>query len=144
LYPNSGIGLFYADPGFFDGKNRVFWRIGSKPFLWRILKTGQKARCRNVIEPLCISENVIEPLCISEKVEREVHSIHAQNAPQASNLYIRKVHTPPGAKITPTGNPIDATAQAKKQTPIFSSLWPKVGMEAVGALPGIPSDSVNM
>ncbi len=22
--PNSGIGLFYADSGFFDGKNRVF------------------------------------------------------------------------------------------------------------------------
>ena len=46
---------FYADSGFFDGKNRVFWRIGSKPFLWRILKTGEKARFRNVIEPLCIS-----------------------------------------------------------------------------------------
>ncbi len=29
--PNSGIGLFFADSGFFDGKNRVFWRIGSKP-----------------------------------------------------------------------------------------------------------------
>ena len=52
---NSGIGLFYAESGFFDGKNRVFWRIGSKPFLWRILKTGEKARFRNVIEPLCIS-----------------------------------------------------------------------------------------
>ena len=44
--PNSGIGLFYADSGFFDGKNRVFWRIGSKPFLWGILKTGEKARCK--------------------------------------------------------------------------------------------------
>ena len=31
--PSSGIGLFYADSGFFDGKNRVLWRIGSKPFL---------------------------------------------------------------------------------------------------------------
>ena len=59
---SSGIGLFYADSGFFDGKNRVFWRIGSKPFLWRILKTGEKARCRNVIEPLYLHD---------EKVERE-------------------------------------------------------------------------
>jgi len=49
---NSGIGLFYAESGFFDGKNLDFWRIGSKPFLWRILKTGEKARFRNVIEPL--------------------------------------------------------------------------------------------
>ena len=31
--PSSGVGLFYADSGFFDGKNRVLWRIGSKPFL---------------------------------------------------------------------------------------------------------------
>ena len=30
---NSGIGLFYANSGLFDGKNRFFWRIGSKPFL---------------------------------------------------------------------------------------------------------------
>jgi hypothetical protein len=30
-------------------------RIGSKPFLWWILKTREKARYRNVIEPLCIS-----------------------------------------------------------------------------------------
>jgi hypothetical protein len=28
---------------FFDGKNRVFCRIGSKPFLWRILKPGETA-----------------------------------------------------------------------------------------------------
>jgi hypothetical protein len=57
---------FYADSGFFDGKNRVFWRIGSKPFLWRILKTGEKARFRNVIEPLCISH--------VKKVKREILS----------------------------------------------------------------------
>ena len=50
--PNSDIGLFYAESGFFDGKNLDFWRIGSKPFLWRILKTGGKARFRNVIESL--------------------------------------------------------------------------------------------
>ena len=64
--PNSGIGLFYAESGFFDGKNLDFWRIGSKPFLWRILKTGEKARSRHVTEPLCISPR--------EKVEREVLS----------------------------------------------------------------------
>jgi hypothetical protein len=29
--------------------------IGSKPFLWMILKTWEKARYWNVIEPLCIS-----------------------------------------------------------------------------------------
>ncbi len=50
--PNSDIGLFYAESGFFDGKNLDLWRIGSKPFLWRILKTGGKARFRNVIESL--------------------------------------------------------------------------------------------
>ena len=32
-----------------------FCRIGSKPFLWWILKTWEKARNRNVIEPFCIS-----------------------------------------------------------------------------------------
>jgi hypothetical protein len=53
--PNSSIGLFYADSGFFDGNIRFFCRIGSKPFLWWILKTWEKARYRNVIEPLCIS-----------------------------------------------------------------------------------------
>jgi hypothetical protein len=64
--PNSGIGLFYADSGFFDGKNLDFWRIGSKPFLWRILKTGEKAICRHVTEPLCISQR--------EKVKRGILS----------------------------------------------------------------------
>jgi hypothetical protein len=64
--PNSGIGLFYAESGFFDGKNLDFWRIGSKPFLWRILKTGEKAICRHVTEPLCISQR--------EKVKREILS----------------------------------------------------------------------
>ncbi len=34
--------VFYAESGFFDGKNLDFWRIGSKPFLWRILKTGKR------------------------------------------------------------------------------------------------------
>ena len=64
--PSSVIGLFYADSGFFDGKNLDFWRIGSKPFLWRILKTGEKARSRHVTEPLCISQR--------EKVKREILS----------------------------------------------------------------------
>ncbi|MFN9687179.1 MAG: hypothetical protein ACK583_18175, partial [Cyanobacteriota bacterium] len=41
--PNSDIGLFYAESGFFDGKNLDFWRIGSNPFLCRILKTGGTA-----------------------------------------------------------------------------------------------------
>ena len=54
--PDSGIVLFYADCGFFDGKNRVFCRIGSKPFLRRILKPGEKARCRNVIEPFSVKK----------------------------------------------------------------------------------------
>jgi hypothetical protein len=31
--------LFYAESGFFDGNIRFFGRIGSKPFLWFILKT---------------------------------------------------------------------------------------------------------
>ena len=62
--PNSGIELFYAESGFFDGKNLDFWQIGSKPFLWRILKTGEKAICRHVTEPLCISQR--------EKVKREI------------------------------------------------------------------------
>ena len=66
ITPNSGFDLFYADSGFFDGKNRVLWRIGSKPFLWRILKTGEKAICRHVTEPLCISQR--------EKVKRGILS----------------------------------------------------------------------
>ena len=41
--------------GFFDGNIRFFCRIGSKPFLWWILKTWERARCRNVIETLWIS-----------------------------------------------------------------------------------------
>ncbi len=59
-------GLFYGDSGFFDGKNFDFWPIGSKPFLWRILKTGGKARFRN-------SNRTIVNLP-REKVEREVLS----------------------------------------------------------------------
>jgi len=31
---------------FFDGKNLDFCRIGSKPFLWRILKTGERPKFR--------------------------------------------------------------------------------------------------
>ena len=52
---DTGIGLLSADSGFFDGNIRVSCRIGSKPFLWWILKTCEKARYRNVIEQLCIS-----------------------------------------------------------------------------------------
>jgi hypothetical protein len=47
--PNSGIVLFYTDSGFFDGKNRGFGRIGSKPFLWtsnKSLTASVRARMR--------------------------------------------------------------------------------------------------
>ena len=42
---------YWALLHFFDGNIRIFCRIGSNPFLWWILKTWEKARYRNVIEP---------------------------------------------------------------------------------------------
>ncbi len=58
--PKTPVGrVLFRLPGFIlppHGKNRVFCRIGSKPFLWRILKPGETARCRNLIEPFSVKK----------------------------------------------------------------------------------------
>ncbi len=76
------LGSFMRSLGFFDGKNLDFWRIGSKPFLWRILKTGEKAT------RICSAHHSLHvALCTSPSARHSLHVTPCTSLPARRSLY---------------------------------------------------------